>query len=226
MTNGCTTMEDAQAAPAVGHRLDRGVRGRAPYMTVLADPPWAQTMTGRRSRAKGGAAPALPYGTMTLDDIKALPVGELAGEGAHLWLWTTNEYLRAGFDVMEAWGFKYLAPVHWLKPSGIGNWFVHRTQTMLFGYKERCRFPQARYAPNVIETGDPLEHSAKPDATYAYIERISPGPRLEVFARPWTPMFPKREGWDVWGNEVECDVDLKAPNVQGEPHSAARTEQR
>ena len=185
------------------------------YMTILADPPWRITTSGRRSskRARGGHGGRLPYPTMSLNDIKALPVGAWAGEGAHLWLWTTNEFLRSGFDVMEAWGFKYLAPVHWVKPSGIWNWFVHRTQTILFGYKERCRFPLARYAPNLIETSDPVAHSAKPDATYAYIERISQGPRLEVFARPWTPLFPKRTGWDVWGNEVACDVDLMTPNV-------------
>lgn len=166
-------------------------------------------MTGRRTRTKGGPpASALPYPAMSLQDIKALPVRDLAEVGAHLWLWTTNEFLRAGFDVMEAWGFKYLAPIHWIKPSGIGNWFVHRSQTVLFGYRERCLFPLARYAQNIIETGDPLVHSAKPDATYAYIEKISPGPRLELFARPWTPLFPKREGWDVWGNEVQSDVNI------------------
>lgn len=179
-----------------------------PYRCILADPPWAQTMTGRRKRNKGGCAPSLPYGTMTLDDIKAMPVDKWASDDCHLWLWTTNEFLRAGFDVMEAWGFKYLAPVHWMKPSGVGNWFVHRTQTLLFGYKARCVFPADRYKANVIETGDPLAHSAKPDQTYRYIEGISPGPRLEIFARPWTPLFPKREGWDVWGNEVDCDIDL------------------
>lgn len=181
----------------------------AKYRCILADPPWQQTMTGRRMRAKGGVAEdGLPYPTMSLEGIKALPVSEHADVGAHLWLWTTNEFLRAGFDVMEAWGFKYLAPIHWIKPSGIGNWFVHRTQTVLFGYKERCLFPLARYQPNLIETGDPSAHSAKPDATYGYIESISPGPRLELFARPWTPMFPKRDGWDVWGNEVQNDVEL------------------
>lgn len=180
------------------------------YRCILADPPWAQTMTGSRDRAKGGAAARLPYPTMSLDAIKALPVGSFATPDAHLWLWTTNEFLRAGFDVMEAWGFKYLAPVHWVKPSGIGNWFAHRTQTMLFGYRQRCDFPLARYRPNVIETGTPTAHSAKPDETYRYIEAISPGPRLEIFARPWTPMFPKRDGWHVWGNEVECDVELSS----------------
>ncbi len=179
------------------------------YRCIVADPPWQQTMTGRRSRVKGGPASAvLPYPTMTLGAIKALPVWDRAEVGAHLWLWTTNEFLQAGFEVMEAWGFKYLAPVHWIKPSGIGNWFVHRTQTVLFGYMGRCQFPLERYLPNVIETGCPSEHSAKPDATYRYIERISPGPRLELFARPWTPMFPKRDGWDVWGNEMQSDVEL------------------
>lgn len=180
-----------------------------PYRCILIDPPWQQTMSGKRKR-RHRAAERLPYGTMTLDEIKALPVGALATEDCHLWLWTTNEFLRAGFECMEAWGFRYLAPVHWIKPSGQGNWFVHRTQTMLFGYKERCRFPAGRYRPNIIETGDPAEHSAKPDQTYRYIEDISPGPRLEIFARPWTPLFPKREGWDVWGNEVESDIDLYA----------------
>lgn len=179
------------------------------YQCILADPPWAQTMSNKRTRDKGGASAAgLPYPTMDLQAIKALPVASHAADGAHLWLWTTNEFLRAGFDVMEAWGFKYLAPIHWLKPSGIGNWFVHRSQTMLFGYKGKCSFPRERYLPNVIETSGPEAHSRKPDATYAYIERVSPGPRLELFARPWTPLFPKREGWDVWGNEVESDVSV------------------
>lgn len=184
------------------------------YRCILADPPWAQTMTGRRVRRKGGALGKLPYPTMTLQDIKALPVGDYADSGAHLWLWTTNEFLRAGFDVMEAWGFKYLAPIHWIKPSGIGNWFAHRTQTMLFGYRERCLFPAARYLANVIETGNPAAHSEKPYAAYSYIESVSPGPRLELFARPASPMFPKREGWHVWGNEIECDITIK-PRKKG-----------
>ena len=181
------------------------------YRCILADPPWALTLSNKRDPSKCGAADSMPYPTMDLDEIKALPVAGLADEDAHLWLWTTNEFLRAGFDVMEAWGFKYLAPVHWIKPSGIGNWFIHRTQTMLFGYRKHCDFPLARYRPNIIETGNPAAHSAKPDATYRYIESISPGPRLELFARPWTPLFPKRDGWDHWGNEMPSDVTLQAP---------------
>lgn len=105
---------------------------------------------------------------------------------------------------MESWGFKYLVPIHWVKPSGMGNWFIHRTQTLLFGYKEKCVFPLGRYKPNVLLTSDPVKHSQKPGESYRLIESISPGPRLELFARR------KIEGWNSWGNEAECDtvVDL------------------
>lgn len=153
-------------------------------------------MAGARKRAKEGAKPSeLPYPTMTVEAICSLGVVSLAAEDCHLWLWTTNQHLEDGFKVMRAWGFKYLAPIHWLKPSGQGNWFIHRTQTILFGYREKCRFPMARYRPNLIQTGDPKRHSAKPEESFQLIEAVSPAPRLELFARN------NRLGWDSWGNE-------------------------
>jgi N6-adenosine-specific RNA methylase IME4 len=179
------------------------------YRTILADPPWRQTLAGKYRDPRNSRASSLPYPTMTVDEIKALPIGELAAEGAHLWLWTTNEYLEAGFAVMRAWGFKYLAPVVWVKPSGCGNYFIHRTQTMLFGYRGKCLFTKARYVPNVIFANEGA-HSRKPKESYDLIESVSETPRLEVFARPVTPMFQQMPGWDVWGNEVESDVDLNA----------------
>jgi N6-adenosine-specific RNA methylase IME4 len=171
------------------------------YQCLLVDPPWPQRMTGKRTREKGGVAPALPYPTMTVDEIRDMDVSSLAADGAHLWLWTTNQFLRDGFDIMEAWGFRYLAPIHWIKPSGVGNWFVSRTQTLLFGYKNRCVFPSGRYAPNIFEASAGA-HSAKPQASFDLIEKISPGPRLELFART------RRRGWYAWGNEVESDIDI------------------
>ena len=172
------------------------------YSCILVDPPWPQRLTGKRKRAKGGVAQNLPYATATVPDIMNMAVGPLAAPGCHLWLWTTNQFLRQGFEVMEAWGFKYLAPIHWLKPTGVGNWFVHRSQTLLFGYNDRCVFPADRYKPNIIETRNVLKHSQKPDESYRYIEGISPGPRLELFARRSIP------GWDVWGDEAVGGVDL------------------
>ena len=111
---------------------------------------------------------------------------------------------------MEAWGFKYLAPIHWVKPSGFGNYVIHRTQTLLLGYKNRCKFEALRYFANVIETGNPKNHSQKPEAFYGLIEQVSPEPRLEIFARS------KRFGWDVWGNEVFSDVEIKTAETLGQ----------
>ena len=176
------------------------------YKTILADPPWQETMSGKYKSSQHQAPRKLPYPTMTVEQICALPVADLADVGCHLWLWTTNRFIEAGFKVLRAWGFKYLAPIHWIKPSGFGNYFIHRTQTILFGYNEKCYFPQDRYLPNIIEEAA-KKHSRKPEASYKMIEAVSPAPRLELFARPWQPpMFQKRPGWDVWGNEVHNDV--------------------
>lgn len=187
-----------------------GLRSRSvlvqQYATIVADPPWDLTLTGSRRRTKGGhGGPALAYQTMSIDEICALQVASIAATGAHLWLWTTNQHLEDGFKVMRAWGFKYLAPIHWIKASGQGNWFVHRTQTILFGYREKCEFPLARYLPNIIEGGKPERHSAKPAHSFAYIESVSPPPRVELFART------NRLGWDSWGNEcLSKELPLEA----------------
>jgi len=178
-----------------------------PYRTILADPPWPQRLSGKYDTSKQQRADQLPYPTMSVDEIAALPVGLLALPGCHLWLWTTNAFLEAGFQVMRAWGFTYLAPVHWIKPSGIGNWFVHRTQTLLFGYRQKCVFQGLRYHPNVIEA-NPGRHSQKPPESYDLIEDVSEPRRLELFARA------SRPGWDLWGNEVQSSsipADILGP---------------
>lgn len=171
------------------------------YKTIYADPPWEQKMSGNY-RIRTHRNKKLMYKTMSVNEIKELPINDIAETGCHLWLWTTNQYLRQGFDVMESWGFKYLAPITWTKPSGCGNWFVHTTQTCLFGYKEKCIFPRDRYKPTTFISGLPKRHSKKPDSFYSFIESISGEERIELFARG------KRLGWDVWGNEVESDIEL------------------
>jgi N6-adenosine-specific RNA methylase IME4 len=178
------------------------------YKTILIDPPWPVNMTGRRKRYKGGQPESLPYETMSLIDIMSLPVRFLGSEDSHLWLWTTNQFLESGFLLLRAWGYKYLSCIHVIKPSGVGNYFIQRSQTLLFAYKEKCKFPKDRYKPNIINVSDPARHSEKWDETYTYIEGISPAPRLEMFARR------KRNGWDVWGNEVESDINIETYNNQ------------
>lgn len=185
------------------------------FRCIVADPPWPQPMSGQYRQSRKKRPLALPYATMTIEEISALPIDDIAELDAHLWLWTTNFFLEMGFSVMRAWGFKYLAPVHWVKPSGIGNYFVHRTQTILFGYKEKCRFPGRRYAPNVFYTGTPKRHSEKPEESFELIESVSPGPRLELFARR------ERPGWTVWGNEISGRVIRQQP-LFGDHHAKSQ----
>jgi N6-adenosine-specific RNA methylase IME4 len=172
------------------------------YNTILIDPPWPINCSGKYKTSKCQRPDTLPYPTMTIADIADLPVHQLANNAAHLWLWTTNAFLKTGFDLISHWGFTYLAPIHFIKPSGIGNYFVHRTQTLLFAYNKTCFFPLARYQPNIVHVSQPARHSEKWPASYELIERISPAPRLELFARKTRP------GWHVWGNEVQCDIEI------------------
>lgn len=178
------------------------------YKTILADPPWQQ-VTGKTgyTKTRPNRPQRLPYSTMSFGEIKGLSINKYADIGCHLWLWVTNSYLKEGFEVMKAWGFKYFIPITWIKPSGCGNWFVHRTQHILFGYKERLVLKK-KYQPNVIFAPS-RKHSQKPEESYQLIEAVGYSPRLELFARPVSPMFPKRKGWDVWGNEVESDIKLE-----------------
>lgn len=195
LRHGALGRSQTAAASAVGHTVK--------YRTIVADPPWGQPTLGGWAR-RPATPNELPYAWMELDDIKALPVASLAEPGAHLWLWTTNATLCEGFDVMAAWGFTYLAPITWVKPSGFGAWFAHRTQTVLFGYYQRCEFTLARYQPTVL-FANPRRHSAKPEAFIDFVETISVAPRVELFARR------HRLGWDVWGNESANTAQLGEP---------------
>lgn len=190
-----TERSEPLASAAGAHSLDGLVMPHGGYRTILADPPWPYKGTGSR-KGIGRKAVTCPYPTMTHEEICAMPVGRLASPDAHLWLWTDNTNLRAGFAVMEAWGFRYLAPITWVKDSGCGMWWIHRTQTMLMGYKEKCVFAGARYKPTVLLGGTPKRHSAKPQSSIELIEQVSMPPRLELFARE------RRLGWQGWGNEA------------------------
>lgn len=171
------------------------------YNTILIDPPWPITLTGKYTSTRCHRPDKLPYPTLSLAAIYRLPIESLANIGCHLYLWTTNKFLHTGFHALRHWNFTYLIPLHWIKPSGLGNYFVHRTQTMLFAYYKKCIFRRARYRPNILEA-PATKHSQKPTVSYDLIEAVSPPPRLELFARQ------QRPGWDVWGNEVESTIEL------------------
>jgi N6-adenosine-specific RNA methylase IME4 len=164
------------------------------YKTILADPPWD-------IQQKGGRGASNHYPLMPIADIKALPVKRIAADDAHLWLWVTNATFAAGLEVMESWGFAYRSCLTWIKPYyGLGVYLRNQTEHVLLGV--RGRLPIQFHSQGTWFYAPLQDHSHKPEEQYAIIERCSPGPYLELFARRYQP------GWHVWGNEVRCDVEL------------------
>lgn len=159
------------------------------YTTILADPPWAMNQIGSRGAAQH-------YPVMPLDEIKALPVHRLAADNAHLWLWVTNADIFRQIEVMQAWGFTYKSCLTWIKPYyGLGGYLRNQTEHLLLGVKGRL---PVQFRGQGSWTFAPLQgHSHKPEEQYAIIERCSPGPYLELFARRPQP------GWESWGNEMD-----------------------
>ncbi len=180
------------------------------YGTILADPPW------RFSNRTGKMAPEHKrlsrYGTMTFEEIMDLPVNGLALPQSHLYLWIPNALLREGLEVMKKWGFTYKTNIVWYKirkdggpdGRGVGFYFRNVTELILFGVRGSFRTLQpGRRQVNMIQTRK-REHSRKPDELYEIIEKCSPGPYLELFARQ------RRPKWEQWGNEIDKNgIQLK-----------------
>lgn len=189
---------------------------RAHFPCLLADPPWNfRTYSKKAYEAKHRRDAEQHYPTMSIEDIKALPVADYAAKDAHLFMWTTGPHLPLAFEVMQAWGFRYSGTGFvWvkLKKSFVRDQLIrsYKIEDMLhFGLgkttrknAEFCllarRGKPTRLAKNVREMIiSPLrEHSRKPDEVHRRIERYCDGPRLELFGRQ------QRPGWTVRGNEA------------------------
>lgn len=165
------------------------------YRTIVADPPWPFKDTGRRTGESPwgvGYSVPVPYDTMALDDIRALPVGDMAGSDAHLYVWTINAHVAATYEIVAAWGFKPSALLTWCKaPKGIGlgGAYTSTTEFILFGRRGSLA-PLRRWDSTWFSFKRQGAHSAKPDAFLDVVEQVSPGPYAELFARR------ARFGWD------------------------------
>ncbi|WHN65667.1 MT-A70 family methyltransferase [Cysteiniphilum sp. QT6929] len=178
--------------------------GGKKFKTILADPPWQfQNRTGK-------VAPEHKrlnrYPTLTLDEIKQLPIADVSDDASHLYLWVPNALLAEGLDVMKSWGFTYKTNLIWYKVRkdggpdrrGVGFYFRNVTEIILFGIRgKHARTLQPGRSQENILLSRKREHSRKPDEQYELIEACSPGPYLELFARG------SREGWVAWGNQSE-----------------------
>lgn len=174
------------------------------FATILADPPWQfENRTGKMAPEHKRLA---RYPTLTLEEIKAIPVKDVLAESAHLYLWVPNALLAEGLEVMKAWGFVYKTNLVWYKVRkdggpdrrGVGFYFRNVTELILFGVKGKNArtLKPGRTQENII-VKQKREHSRKPDEQYELIESCSPGPYLELFARGSRPK------WTCWGNQAD-----------------------
>lgn len=192
------------------------------YRTIVADPPWhvaAGRQPGKYVKGADGkqqpwaiesqAARKLAYPSMTVEQIMALK--PTAANDAHLYLWTINAYLQIAYEVARAWDFRPSTMLVWAKRpmgGGLGGCYGLATEYCLFARRGTLK-ATARIGRNWFDWKRPYKngyphHSAKPPEFYEMVATVSPGPRLDMFARS------PRDGWDVWGDEVECSA-LSAP---------------
>ena len=196
-----------------------------PFRVVVADPPW---MYQKDPGAKGGGDGASgiaerEYPTMTNEEIAALPIRDIAAPDAHLFMWITNPGIYGGrfsdvspAAIASAWGFEYRTLLTWVKTvsegridrGGMGWYFRGATEHVLYATRGKAGIPAALREPNVFLAAKGA-HSVKPRAFFDLVERVTDGPRLEMFARR------PRPGWTVWGNQANGEV-LIAPPVDVE----------
>jgi N6-adenosine-specific RNA methylase IME4 len=160
------------------------------FACIYADPPWQYGNQATRASTDNH------YPTMTVEDIAALPVCDLAADDAHLHLWVTNGFLFESKSILDAWGFEFRSTFIWCKPQmGIGNYWRNSHEILLTAIRGDAK----RFNDKSLKSWgefDRGEHSAKPESVRKFIERASPGPRLELFGRGL------RDGWTVWGNQI------------------------
>lgn len=182
------------------------------FGTVTADPPWAEYGGGGR-----GAQNHYPLlSTPEICNVMHRMMVDAGGisESAHLWVWVTDNYLRDGLGVLEALGFRYVRTMVWVKVKppgsrvdvvdlesllqiGLGQYARGSHELVLLGVRGPARVPAPKDRPPSVIFETRGRHSAKPARFYDIVEAMSPGPRLELFARE------PRPGWTVKGNEVE-----------------------
>lgn len=177
------------------------------YSVILADPPWA--FRAWSDKGKGRSAEQ-HYPTMRLEDIKALPVADLAAGDCVLFLWATFPMLKEALEVIDTWGFTYKTVAFtWVKENrkspglfwGLGYWTRANAEVCLLATRGSPKRQSAAVHQVILS---PVErHSKKPDEVQERIVTLMGDvSRVELFARQETP------GWDVWGNEVECSPGL------------------
>ncbi len=166
---------------------------RTRYDCLVIDPPW------QMEKIKRDLYPnqvEMDYAMMTMDELRALPVADLAADSAHLYLWTTHKHLPDALELAAHWGFRYQCLLTWNKNVGFTPYtWMYSTEHVLFC--RRGNLDLIKNGQRVGFTGKRREHSRKPEEFYDLVRGATPGRRLEMFARE------RRPGFDAWGLEVD-----------------------
>jgi N6-adenosine-specific RNA methylase IME4 len=187
--------EKKLAAVARTNNVEFNAKALGKFAVILADPPWRY-----ETPAIGGPGRRIEnhYPTMTLEEICALPVAEIAHDDAALFLWATAPKLAHCWRVIEAWGFEYRTGMVWAKDKiGLGYWIRNQHEHLLICKRGEIPHPPESARPTSLVQAPRLEHSAKPEVFYEIIEAMYPGLRkIELFSRN------QRDGWTPWGNQL------------------------
>lgn len=186
------------------------------YSVLYADPPWKNVVWSNETGH--GKSPENHYETMTLDEIKAMPVSDLAEKDAVLFLWTTANRVHWAIDVLSAWGFDYRSQFIWDKVDiGMGRWVRDQHEVLLIAARGKgLPAPAPGTQSSSVVSIKKGRHSEKPKEFRQLIDTYYPGiPKIELFARGAVP-----EGWRSWGNEAEAN-----DKVLTSPPTAADREQ-
>jgi N6-adenosine-specific RNA methylase IME4 len=178
------------------------------YPVILADPLWKFEAYDAESGMERAAETHYP--TLTIDEICALPVADLATPDAALFLWCTSPHLPDALRVVESWDFTYRTNAVWVKQGspGLGYWVRNQHEILLIAARGNMRPPLESDRPPSVIHAPRREHSRKPDEAYEIIERMYPDlPKIELFARS------RRPGWSCWGNEIPSPA--AAPSDDG-----------
>ena len=177
--------------------LDGLLESKEQFGCIYADPPWQYKNQGTRGATKNH------YPTMPLNDIASLPVAELALPDAHLHLWVTSSFLHDAESIIRSWGFEPKSSFVWVKPTmGLGNYWRCAHELLLLGVRGSLKFRDHSIRSWIREPR--TKHSKKPEIVRTLVERVSPGPYLELFGRR------AEVGWTVFGNQVELPSPRRA----------------
>ena len=175
------------------------------YQIIVVDPPWEIKKIRKRVRPN---QVEMDYPMMSLDEIKALRIADISADVSTLFLWTIDKYLFDSKAVLEAWGFKYHLTMAWDKTNGLAMYgFNRQTEFILVGLKGKHDAYPRRKTVRTSFTAKSIRHSAKPDAFYEMLDVLD-GDRIDIFARKPRTNLLIQHHWDVWGNEVESDIEL------------------